>query len=86
MSSIPPDRFPAQLAQLGFGARVMNGVEVIVPPVCDVPSGAFLMGSDPQVDAEADADEQPQHAVTLAAFQIGRFPGNSGRICLLCTG
>jgi formylglycine-generating enzyme required for sulfatase activity len=64
----------ARLAHLGFEARVVGGVEIIVPPLCDVPAGEFLMGSDPTQDVDARPEEQPQHRVTLDAFQIARFP------------
>jgi len=67
---IPADRFPARLASLGFIARKQNGVEAIVPPLCDIPAGPFLMGSSSQEDYAA----QPQHTVALAAYQIGRYP------------
>ena len=72
--SMPSDRFPQRLASLGFQAKVSNGVEVILPPICDVPAGEFLMGSDPKQDKEAEDNEKPQHWVTLPAFQIARFP------------
>jgi formylglycine-generating enzyme required for sulfatase activity len=36
-----------------------------------VPGGTFLMGSP---DGEGDADEHPQHAVTVAAFHMGKYP------------
>ena len=35
-----------------------------------VPSGSFMMGSDPEIDSLAQEDEQPQHEVTLDAFWI----------------
>ena len=38
-----------------------------------IPSGDFLMGSDAQVDAMADADESPQHRVYLPGYSISRF-------------
>ncbi len=41
---------------------------------CDVPAGAFLMGSDPQKDKRAQEDEQPQHTLTLPAYKISRYP------------
>ena len=74
--SIPAERFPPRLAQLGFDWRVVNDVEVIIPPLCDVPAGEFLMGSDPRHDkgAQSRPEEQPQHRVTLGAFRIGRYP------------
>ena len=39
-----------------------------------VPAGEFLMGSDPKVDRGADADEQPQHRLSLPEFFIGKYP------------
>lgn len=35
-----------------------------------VPSGSFLMGSNPELDSFADADEQPQREVTVDGFWI----------------
>lgn len=80
---IPTDRFPPRLAglgfpprlaSLGFNPRKLNGVEVITPPLCAIPAGPFLMGSDKRRDSQADSDEQPQHTVTLAAYKIARYP------------
>jgi formylglycine-generating enzyme required for sulfatase activity len=68
------ERIPPRLAQLGYEAHVLGGVEVILPPLCDVPAGAFLMGSDPARDKQSEARERPQHEVTLAAFGIARHP------------
>jgi formylglycine-generating enzyme required for sulfatase activity len=78
-SQIPAERFPPSLAQLGFEGQVINGVETITPPVCDVPAGRFLMGSIPNRDSVAAReswtnDEQPQHTVTLPAYEIARYP------------
>jgi formylglycine-generating enzyme required for sulfatase activity len=78
-SAIPDERFPPSLAQLGFEGLVINGIEVIIPPVCDVPAGAFLMGSVPKRDHVAAKeswtnDEQPQHTVNLPAYEIACFP------------
>ncbi len=45
-----------------------------MPPLCTVPDGSFLMGSDPIKDHAAHRNEQPEHSVTLGAFQIGKYP------------
>lgn len=66
--------FPPQLTKLGFGIQRIDGVDVIIPPLCYVPAGDFLMGSDPRQDKEAFNAEKPQHWVTLAAYQIAKFP------------
>ena len=71
---LPPDRFPPRLAQLGFVAEKRNGVACIIPPICQVPAGEFLMGSDKRRDNQTGLSEQPQHRVNLAAYAIARFP------------
>ncbi|MCA9951699.1 MAG: SUMF1/EgtB/PvdO family nonheme iron enzyme, partial [Anaerolineales bacterium] len=38
-----------------------------------VPAGSFMMGSDPDVDSNAQDDEQPQHEVSLDAFWIDKY-------------
>ena len=61
------------MEQLGFEGYVQGGLEFIVPPLCDVPGGEFLMGisSTPEWTASA---ELLQHRLTLPAYSIGRFP------------
>jgi formylglycine-generating enzyme required for sulfatase activity len=78
-SAIPDERFPPSLAQLGFEGHVINGVEVLIPPVRDVPAGEFLMGSVPKHDQVAAKeswanDEQPQHTVILPGYEMACFP------------
>jgi formylglycine-generating enzyme required for sulfatase activity len=46
----------------------------LVPPVCDVPAGSFLMGSDKRKNPQASDIELRQPKVTLTAFQIGKYP------------
>ncbi len=74
VSSVLQNLLPYTLRQLGFTARSINGIEIIVLPLRDVPAGPFLMGSDKKKDKEASDDETPQHTVTLGAFQIGAYP------------
>src|SRR5579885_2595239 len=72
---VPPERFPQRLASLDFVPhRDTSGIEYITPPLCTVPAGPFLMGSDPKKDGQAFSDEQPQHRVTLPAYQIAAYP------------
>jgi len=64
--------FPQTSRDLGFIGQVINGVEVIVPPLCHIPTGPFLMGSDKsQKEGES---QSPQHQVFVASFQIAKFP------------
>ena len=72
--AIAPDHFPRRLASLGFVGRVLNGVEVITPPLCVAPTGSFKMGSDKRRDKDAQDDEQPQRDIPVSAFQIARHP------------
>jgi formylglycine-generating enzyme required for sulfatase activity len=71
---MPPDRFPPRLAELGYQVAFLNGAEVILPPLCDVPTGPFLMGSDTRTGPQSNDRELPQQSVTLAAFQIAKYP------------
>ena len=45
-----------------------------MPEMIRIPAGAFLMGSDPNVDAQAYPDEQPQHELYLPDYSIARIP------------
>lgn len=67
-------RFPRRLRDLGFTERQAAGVDLILPPLCDVPAGEFLMGSDPDRDPASDDYEQPVYPITVADVQIARYP------------
>jgi formylglycine-generating enzyme required for sulfatase activity len=75
---IDPGLLPQRLEDLGFIGKiaVVEGkhIEYILPPLCAVPAGPFLMGTDPKRDSEARDNEQPQHTVTLPTFEIARYP------------
>jgi toxoflavin biosynthesis protein ToxD len=75
----PPvqQRFPQRLLDLGFLRHdKASGGEgwYIVPPLCSVDAGLFLMGSDPREDANAEDNELPQHTVVTASYGIGSYP------------
>jgi formylglycine-generating enzyme required for sulfatase activity len=44
------------------------------PDMVLIPAGEFLMGSDPQKDRYAEADEQPQHTLYLPDYYLARTP------------
>lgn len=69
-----PSFVPPSLRQLGYQGRVVNGVQVMTPPVITIPAKAFLMGSDKRKDPQADDDETPQQTVTLGAYGIAQYP------------
>jgi formylglycine-generating enzyme required for sulfatase activity len=74
------EQFPQRLMQLGFRfMQVIDGsgrdqYRYVTPPVCKVPGGPFLMGSNKQHDPDAQDDETPQHTVTLETYHIGIYP------------
>jgi len=39
-----------------------------------IPSGKFLMGSDPQQDPDAEDNEQPQHRLYLPNYYLAKMP------------
>ena len=69
-----PEIVPQPFGQMGFVGRIIDGMQVITPPLCDVPAGPFLRGSDPKRDTEASDAEIPMRTVDLPAFKIGRYP------------
>jgi formylglycine-generating enzyme required for sulfatase activity len=69
-----PQMVPPTLQRRGFVGRTIDGVAVITPPLCDVPAGSFLMGSDPKRDPEAHYSEQPQRRVEVPAYRIATYP------------
>ncbi|HEV8193579.1 MAG TPA: SUMF1/EgtB/PvdO family nonheme iron enzyme [Ktedonobacterales bacterium] len=73
-SSAPPDQFPLRLAALGYHVALLNGAEVLLPPLSPVPAGPFFIGSDPSKDPGAHVSEIPQHTLELGAFQIATYP------------
>jgi formylglycine-generating enzyme required for sulfatase activity len=44
------------------------------PEMILIPAGEFLMGSDPEKDPHATADEQPQHTFYLPDYAVARTP------------
>jgi formylglycine-generating enzyme required for sulfatase activity len=48
-------------------SRRLSRVEMVV-----VPSGEFIYGCNPELDAECDEDEKPRRRVTLPTFRIDR--------------
>lgn len=65
---------PPSLRPRGYVAMYVNNVEVIVAPMITVTAGPFTLGSNRLVDTQADADETPQHSLTLPAYDIGKYP------------
>jgi formylglycine-generating enzyme required for sulfatase activity len=61
-----------RIGDLRFEAKEVNGVQVVLPQMVDVPAGSYLIGS---VEGEEDsyADETPQQTVELPAFSIGKW-------------
>lgn len=76
ISPVPPVREgPRQpLLTLGYTYQRSGSVQVILPPLCNVPAGSFTMGSDVDEEHPAREDETPTHRVGVASFQIARFP------------
>jgi len=63
-----------RLIERGFTLGIYEGIEALLPPVCAVPAGEFLMGRDPLRDLPDRRDFEPQHAVWVEAFSIGQYP------------
>ena len=66
-------RLTAWMRRLGYELRTERGVELIVGPLDAVAAGDFLMGSDTDVDASANSDEEPRMSIKTGAYEIGRY-------------
>lgn len=69
-----PQIVPPRLQQLGFVGRQIDRVAIITPPMCEVPAGAFIAGTDPRREPEAAEHDEPQRSIEVARFFIGRTP------------
>jgi formylglycine-generating enzyme required for sulfatase activity len=69
--------FPERLMNLGYDSYVIEAtrnLEIILPPLQEIPAGPFQMGSEKQKDSQANANEMPLHEVVTGNYQIGRYP------------
>ena len=71
---LSPPSVPEALKHLGFTTRAFGVLDVVIGPTCLIEAGPFTLGSDPQVDSKADANELPQHRLALPTYRIAKFP------------
>jgi formylglycine-generating enzyme required for sulfatase activity/predicted nucleotidyltransferase len=55
-----------------FEAKEVNGVQVVLPQIVNVPAGKYFIGSV-KSDQNSYEQEYPQHTVELPAFSIGKW-------------
>ena len=67
-------RLPERLAALGYIMRPLDAVEVIVPPLRDIPAGLCLLSEGARRRPETPAHDLPHRWVDLAAYQLARYP------------
>lgn len=77
------------LGKLGdprFPVEMIKGVQVILPPMANIPAATATIGSG-WWDRQADKDEKPRHTVNLAAYALGRYPvTNAEYACFMAAG
>ena len=61
-------------ARLKGDALVLHFAPGLWTTLPHVPTGTFIMGSDPGDDPQAGRDEAPAHRVRLSEFYAGRYP------------
>ena len=70
-----PPSMPVTLLTLGYHAYAMRREKFIGPPLCEVPAGPFLMGSDQEYDTHARKDEVPTtYGCALRHLSLPSFP------------
>ncbi|MFZ5880090.1 MAG: SUMF1/EgtB/PvdO family nonheme iron enzyme, partial [Chloroflexota bacterium] len=69
-----------------FEAKEVNGVQVVLPQMVDVPAGTYLIGSA-KGEEDSYKQEYPQHTVDLPAFSIGKWSvTNAEYACFMSAG
>ncbi|MCE7985786.1 MAG: NACHT domain-containing protein [Caldilinea sp. CFX5] len=69
-----------------FPLETINGVQVILPPMVNLPAATATIGSG-WWDRQANSDEKPRHTVNLAAYALGRYPvTNAEYACFMAAG
>ncbi len=59
----------------GYHLESMQNHGPIIPPLCHIPSGPFLMGSNPEKDIWcSQVYELPQHTILVSGYAIGTYP------------
>jgi formylglycine-generating enzyme required for sulfatase activity len=69
-----PRAIPSGLTECGFTLGIFDGLEALLPPVCAVPAGEFLMGRNAERDLPDRKGYEPEHTVWVEAYAIGRYP------------
>ncbi len=70
-----PYQISEKLQNKGFILQKQNGIDIIIPPMIPIPSGAFLMGSNTQQDLYTQENETPQHLVDAKhTYEMGKYP------------
>lgn len=64
-----------RLQTLGFTAHLPSSTDAawLVPPLCTIPAGPFLMGTNYPVDPRF-TPQYPPHEVWLPTYEIGQYP------------
>ena len=62
------------LLQIGFQKHRSHGYDYLLPPMCTIPSGPFLMGSNKDHDVDAWILEIPQHSLRLETYSMSKYP------------
>lgn len=69
-----------------FALETIKGVQVILPPMVEIPAATATIGSG-WWDRQARQDEKLRHTVTLAAYALGRYPvTNAEYACFMAAG
>ena len=67
-------RLPERLAALGYIMRPVGAVDVIIPPLIDLPAGPCLLSDGTRWQPETPPADLPHRWVDLAAYQLARYP------------
>jgi formylglycine-generating enzyme required for sulfatase activity len=69
--SSPPEKLEPKPTRL---PKIIAPDHPFEPELIFIPAGEFLMGSDPDLDKNAQKDEQPMHRLNLPDYYIAKTP------------
>jgi formylglycine-generating enzyme required for sulfatase activity len=76
-----PSEIPKEPLEIRKELQVQRSIEELTAGMVLIPAGEFMMGSPP---GEGEADEHPQHRVSLDAFYIDKYEITNGQYKKYC--
>ncbi|MBA3826772.1 MAG: TIR domain-containing protein, partial [Ktedonobacterales bacterium] len=68
-----PELVPPFMQALGFVGTRIDGIALVTPPLCKIPGGPAVLGTDHQREPDFTSEAR-QHTVDVAPFALATYP------------